>query len=140
MLKRAAEGELDWVIADFPTNALAQEAKMSLDEYTQFVIKSCYLYLDDPAAKWAEINQKQEAMANYLTSTSTLRVVGENTDITFSTQGRLWKNCSGECNFPDGEVVTFDSSATENTKTIYRTYYNKDLNKDILFVDSALLK
>ena len=106
MLSRAAKGELDWVIADFPTNALAQEAKMSLDEYTEFLINSCYLYLEDPAAKWREINDKQEAMAQYLTKTSKLRVVGENTDITFSTEGRIWKNCSGECNFPDGEIYT----------------------------------
>lgn len=106
LLTRAANGELDWVIADFPTNALAQEAKMSLDEYTEFLIKSCYLYLDDPAAKWKEIDEKQQAMADYLTKTSKLRVVGEKTNITFSTEGRKWKNCSGSCNFPDGEIYT----------------------------------
>lgn len=116
MLSRAAKGELDWVIADFPTNALAQEAKMSLDEYTEFLINSCYLYLDNPAAKWQEINEKQEAMAQYLTKTSKLRVVGENTDITFSTEGRIWKNCSGECNFPDGEIYT---SPVENSANGY---------------------
>ncbi len=43
-------------------------------------------------------------------------------------------------NFPDGEIVTLDTSNHEDAKLKYRTYYNKDLNKDILFVDSALLK
>ncbi len=112
LLNRAAKGELDWVISDFPTNALAQEAKMSLDEYTDFVINSCYLHLDKPAEKWREIDQKQQFMADYLTKTSKLRVVGEGTDITFSTENRIWKNCSGSCNFPDGEIYT---SPVENS-------------------------
>ncbi len=106
MLDRAAKGELDWVIADFPTNALAQEANMSLDEYTEFLIKACYLHLDDPIAKWKEIDEKQEYLAKYLTGTSKLHIRGEETDITFSTAGRIWKNCSGQCNFPDGEIYT----------------------------------
>ena len=33
LLSRAAKGDASWVIADVPTHALAQEAKMSFDEY-----------------------------------------------------------------------------------------------------------
>ena len=106
LLSRSAQGDLNWVIADYPTQALAQEAKMSLDEYTEFLINSCYLHLDDPVAKWTQIGHEQQRLADYLTKTSKLRVVGEKTDITFSTAGRIWKNCCGECNFPDGEIYT----------------------------------
>ncbi len=106
MLKRAADGELKWVIADFPTNALAQEANMSLDDYTEFLTKACYLYLDNPVEKWIEIGEKQQKIAEYLNTKSKLRVVGEKTDITFNVAGRIWKSCAGECNFPDGEVYT----------------------------------
>ena len=106
MLKRAAAGELKWVIADFPTNALAQEAKMSLEEYTEFLIKSCYLHEDDPVSKWIEIGEKQEKIADYLNKKSKIRIVGDKTDITFNVAGRIWKSCAGECNFPDGEVYT----------------------------------
>ena len=106
MLKRAASGELKWVIADFPTNALAQEAKMSLEEYTEFLIKSCYLHEDDPVSKWIEIGEKQEKIADYLNKKSKIRIVGDKTDITFNVAGRIWKSCAGECNFPDGEVYT----------------------------------
>lgn len=118
MLDRAAKGELDWVIADFPTNALAQEANMSLDEYTEFLINACYLHLDDPIAKWKEIDEKQQKMADYLTQTSKLHIIGEDTDITFSTKGRIWKNCSGQCNFPDGEIYTSPVEDSANG-TIY---------------------
>jgi aminopeptidase len=65
-----------------------------------------YLHLDDPVAKWKQIGCEQQRLADYLTGTSKLRVVGEDTDITFSTEGRIWKNCCGECNFPDGEIYT----------------------------------
>ncbi len=106
MLKRSSEGDLKWVIADFPTQALAQEAKMSLDEYTEFLINSCYLYLDDPVKKWQEIGIFQQKIADYLNTKSTIRIEGEKTDITFNVKGRIWKSCAGECNFPDGEVYT----------------------------------
>ena len=106
MLKRSAEGELNWVIADFPTNALAQEANMSLEDYTEFLTKACYLYLDNPVEKWIEIGQMQQRIADILNTKSKIRIVGEQTDITFNVAGRKWKSCSGECNFPDGEVYT----------------------------------
>ncbi len=118
MLGRAAKGELDWVIADYPTNALAQEARMSLEDYTEFLIKACHLDVEDPIAKWKEIDEKQEYLAKYLTKTSKLRVIGEKTDITFSTKDRIWKNCSGQCNFPDGEIYTSPVEDSANG-TIY---------------------
>ena len=90
MLKRAAEGDLKWVIADFPTNALAQEANMSLEEYTEFLIKSCYLHEEDPVSKWIEIGEKQEKIADYLNKKSKIRIVGDKTDITFNVAGRIW--------------------------------------------------
>ncbi len=118
MLKRSAEGSLKWVIADFPTNALAQEAKMSLDEYTEFLINACYLNLDNPVEKWQQIDKEQQRLADYLNKTTKLHIIGEETDITFDTTGRKWLNCSGQCNFPDGEIYT---SPVENSAngTIY---------------------
>lgn len=118
MLKRSADGSLKWVIADFPTNALAQEARMSLDEYTEFLINACYLNLDDPVAKWKEIDKEQQRLADYLNKTTKLHIIGEDTDITFDTTGRKWLNCSGQCNFPDGEIYTSPVEDSANG-TIY---------------------
>lgn len=106
MMKRAANKEMKWVVADFPTQALAQEAKMSLEEYTEFLINSCYLFEENPVQKWQEIGEKQEKIAQYLNTKSKIRIVGEKTDITFNVAGRKWISCAGECNFPDGEVYT----------------------------------
>ncbi len=106
MLKRSAEGSLDWVIADFPTHALAQEAKMSLEEYTDFLIKACYLDLDNPKEKWIEIGKEQKRIADILNGTKKLHILGEKTDITFNVENRLWVSCDGLLNFPDGEIFT----------------------------------
>ncbi len=106
LLQRAAEGSLSWVICNFPTNALAQEGKMSLSEYEEFLFNACYLNTDDPVAEWKKIGEKQQKIADYLNTTSKVRYVGEKTDITFSTAGRKWISCCGLNNFPDGEIFT----------------------------------
>lgn len=112
MLTRSEKGELNWVIADFPTEALAQEAKMSLDEYTEFLINSCYLDLDDPVEKWLQISKEQTRIVNKLNGTKSLHILGKNTDITFNVDGRKWISCDGLNNFPDGEIFT---SPVENS-------------------------
>ena len=106
MLERAARKELKWVIANFPTHALAQEARMSLDEYTEFLIKACYLNLQDPVKKWKKIDQAQKKITEFLNIVEKIHIIGEDTDITFGVKGRKWKSCAGECNFPDGEIYT----------------------------------
>lgn len=119
LLGRSARGEASWVIADVPTHALAQEARMSLDEYSEFLFKSCYLNLDNPVAKLKELDEKQKKWADYLNNVKKLRIVGEKTDITFGVEGRKWISCSGLNNYPDGEVFT---SPVEN-----------DVNGEIFF-------
>lgn len=106
LLKRAAEGTLSWVICNFPTNALAQEAKMSLFDYEEFLLESCHLNIEDPVAKWKEIGAMQDKLIEQLNPTKKLRIVGEKTDLTLSTEGRKWISCCGLNNFPDGEVFT----------------------------------
>lgn len=106
LLSRSAKGEASWVIADVPTNALAQEAKMSIDEYSEFLFNACFLNLDDPVAKLLEMDKEQKRICEYLNKKSKIRIVGEKTDITFSTKDRKWISCSGLNNYPDGEIFT----------------------------------
>lgn len=105
-LGRAAKKELSWVYCNFPTNALAQEAKMSLDEYSEFLFESCYLTEDDPVKEWTRIKNEQDEIVNKLQGTKIIKVIGKETDITLSVDGRKWINCCGENNFPDGEIFT----------------------------------
>jgi aminopeptidase len=106
MNERYSKGEFNWVIAPFPCQSLAQEAKMDLFTYYDFVEKALLLDKEDPTSEWTQIDQKQEKIANELNKTEQIHVIGEDTDLTLSVKGRKWINCSGQNNLPDGEVFT----------------------------------
>jgi len=106
-LKRASSGDLRWTGTEYPCNAAAQDAERSLASYEEFVYRAGLLHLDDPAAAWREISQRQQQLVDYLNGKSEVRFVAPNgTDVTVGVQGRTWINCDGHENFPDGEVFT----------------------------------
>jgi aminopeptidase len=106
-LKRAAEGALKWVGTQFPTQAAAQDAEMSLAEYEDFVFKAGLIDREDPVKEWRTISLRQQRLADYLNGKSEYRVVARNgTDVRMSVSGKRWINCDGHENFPDGEVFT----------------------------------
>jgi aminopeptidase len=104
--KRASEGTLEWTLVVYPTHAMAQEASMSLLEYEEFVYHACFVDMPDPVAEWKKMSAIQENIVNYLNRKSTLHIVGEDTDLTVTIQGRKWINSDGRRNFPSGEVFT----------------------------------
>jgi aminopeptidase len=106
LLKREAEGKYRWGGLPYPINAQAQEAEMALPEYEDFVYSSCFVDKEDPVAEWKRIRREQEETCNFLNKTEKIRIVGEDTDLTYSVKGRKWINCCGEKNMPDGEVFT----------------------------------
>lgn len=90
----------------FPTQALADEAGMSLEEYTDFIFKGCKLDQPDPKAAWLEVRANQQKIVDHLNSCTEFRYVNEKTDIRFTTKGRRWINSDGQTNMPSGEVYT----------------------------------
>ncbi len=106
-MKRFGEGKLRWVGTQFPTNAAAQDAEMSLAAYENFVFSAGLLDQSDPARAWQEISVRQQRMVDFLNTKRELRfVTPQGTDIRFGIEGRKWINCDGHENFPDGEVFT----------------------------------
>lgn len=106
-LQRFAEGQLRWVGTQFPCQAAAQDAEMSLARYEDFVFRAGQLHLDDPAAAWREISTRQQQLVDYLNGKRELRfVTPQGTDLRLGIDGRRWINCDGHENFPDGEVFT----------------------------------
>jgi aminopeptidase len=104
--QRWSEGKLRWVGTVYPTEQLAQEARMSLEEFADFVFEACKLNDENPAESWKAVSARQQQFCDRLNQCSTIRYVGLDTDLTFSCQGRTWINCDGKLNFPDGEVFT----------------------------------
>ena len=87
----------NWVLCEYPAHALAQEADMSLEEFEDFLYAAC---LRD----WKQEEEFQQRLKAILDAGKELRIVGENTDIRFSIEGREGILCCGHCNMPDGEV------------------------------------
>lgn len=105
-MERAAANELRWCGTQYPTNAEAQDAEMSLAEYEDFVYGAGLLDRDDPVAAWEQVRKEQDHIATFLGSRKKLAVRGPDIDIELSVAGRTWINAAGESNFPDGEVFT----------------------------------
>jgi aminopeptidase len=89
-----------WVISEFPTNAQAQEADMSLSDYEDFVFSA----IND--VDWKKKFKEQKKLAKAVNATKIVRIVGEDTDLTLNIAGRKAINAGGEYNMPDGEVFT----------------------------------
>jgi len=105
-LQRAAKKELRWCLTQYPTNASAQDAEMSLGEYEDFIFKAAHVDMKDPIGYWRNVFKEQEKIRKLLQSKKKLHVIAEDTDLTVSVAGRTWINCHGKENFPDGEIFT----------------------------------
>lgn len=105
-MQRSAEGSLRWSIAMFPTNAYAQDAEMSLSDFEDFVYRVCFLDDENPAARWQELGKQQERYVQWLNGKRSIHLQGQDTDLTFSIDGRVFINDDGHYNFPGGEFFT----------------------------------
>ena len=105
-LERAAKQQLRWCITQYPTNAAAQDADMSLDEYEAFLFDAAHVTAKQPLRYWNSMYTKQEKIKHVLESKKTFHITAKDTDLKLTTTGRKWINCYGRENFPDGEVFT----------------------------------
>lgn len=103
---RAAKNELKWSLALFPTQAHAQDAEMSLPEYEDFVYNACMPDPNDPIGYWKRVSKKQDRVVEWLKGKKVIHVSGKETDLTLSVENRVFVNCDGHKNIPDGEVFT----------------------------------
>lgn len=103
---REIKGEVNWVVIPYPCQSYAQEASMDLFSYTNFVEKALLLDKDNPVKEWQKIQKKQDQLVEYLNNVKKIHVLGEDTNLKLSVEGRKWKNCCGLNNLPDGEVYT----------------------------------
>ncbi len=118
----------NWVICEYPTNALAQEADMSLHEFENFVFKATNI-------NWEEEEKKQIKLKKLMDKTDRVRIVGKDTDLSFSIKNRPAKTCAGRYNMPDGEVFT--GVVEDSTEGFIR--YTYPVIKDGREVDDVML-
>ena len=125
-LERAAKGELKWTLTNYPTQAYAQDAEMSLDEYTEFVLNACMPDANDPVSYWKKVSAYQEKIVKWLEGKKQVHVTAPETDLRLSIEGRTFVNCDCHENVPDGEVFTgpVEDSAEGHVYFSYPAIFN----------------
>ncbi len=104
--ERSASKDFRWVIVNYPCDALAQEADMSLSEYEKFVYQATFADKDDPVAEWKKVHDEQERIVQWLKGKKKVELHSPNIDVSMNIEGRKFINADGENNMPDGEIFT----------------------------------
>jgi aminopeptidase len=104
--KRSASRELRWVMTNYPCQALAQEAEMSLADYENFVYQSTFADQVDPVQYWRNLHDEQERLILWLAGKKTISIRSPQADVMLSIAGRKFINSDGDQNMPSGEIFT----------------------------------
>ena len=103
-----------WSLTQWPTPALAQQARMSSRDYEAFMTRALFLDREDPLAAWCELAARQQSLVERLSGAGEIRIRTEGTDLRLRVDGRRWINSDARRNMPSGEVFTgpLEDSAT----------------------------
>ncbi|MFB3922913.1 MAG: aminopeptidase [Terriglobia bacterium] len=94
-----------WCLVRVPNAEFARRAGTDLETMMEMFFGACLIDWKEAAGKWGR-------WAERLSRASTIRVVGHETDLRFSTEGRKWVVGDGRMNMPDGEIFTAPLSET----------------------------
>ena len=97
VMERMIGGEVPWVGCQYPTPALAQDAGMTLEQFSEFLYGAVLLDWDVERERMAVIKEIFDDAAE-------VRIVGAETDLTLSLTGRQGEIDAAGANIPGGEV------------------------------------
>ncbi len=126
-----------WVLCDYPTAAFAQEAEMALDEYADFLFGATNI-------DWTSMEVDLTRIKSSLERGKEVRIVGPETDLTLSVEGRIWEPAAGSHNMPDGEIFTapvedaVNGHVTYEFPAIYQGREVQDIR--LVFVDGQIVQ
>lgn len=98
--------EKRWVLTNYPTRAFAKNLEMPKWEAWRLIYPILFLDKKDPVAEWQKVSRDQAELIEFLKDAELMRVKGTQSDLTLKVAGRIWENCDGHYNFPDGEILT----------------------------------
>lgn len=128
--ERLGNGSIRRCLCQYPTQAAADDAQMSLEEYEHFVFQSCNLFDENPVEKWLQVRTEQQRYVERLNKATIVQYKGPNIDITFSVKNRTWINSDGRANMPSGEVFSAPIEDSMNG-WVYFNYPTIYMGKDV---------
>lgn len=102
------KGKFGWTLCMYPTDALAETAKMSLKDYAAQIARVCFLNEKDPVKKWKEIYQNSVEIKKWLKSLDMdwMRFNSKSMDLKIKVgEKRKFVGVSGH-NIPSFEIFT----------------------------------
>ncbi len=107
-MRRGQNKDLKWVTTIFPTQGYADQAGMSLADYTDFVYGTMHAdaKTKDPVGYWKKVEKEQVKMIQLMEGKDKVVLRGPNVDLRLSIKGRTFENACGLNNMPDGEIFT----------------------------------
>jgi len=116
--RRETQGAFSWTLCVYPTAELAEQAGISLKQYTGQVVKACFLNKSDPVSEWRKIYNRARSIKKWLNSMNIkfLHVESDNIDLEITPGARRqWIGISGR-NIPSFEIfVSPDWRGTRGT-------------------------
>lgn len=97
VMRRFLLNEKPWVGCQYPTEALAQDAGLTLAAFTEFLYRSVLI-------DWDALEREMERIAERFDRAEEVRVRGAGTDLAFSLRGRAGMVSAAGANMPSGEV------------------------------------
>lgn len=119
MERRESAGHLGWTLCTYPTQALADQAGLSLSEYTDQVVKACFLHRKSPVDHWESIFSRAQHIKRRLQALPIRRLHIESRNVDLRVvpgDRRKWLGVSGR-NIPSFEI--FLSPDWRGTTGIY---------------------
>lgn len=122
-----------WVILNYPTPSLAQNANLSTPVFKDYFYQVCNF-------DYQSMDEYLKPLEALMDKTDKVHICGNGTDLTFSIKGIKAVRCAGKCNIPDGEVYTAPIKESVNgyvRYTIPTIYQGKRFDDVVLTVKSG---
>jgi len=142
-MQRGLSRDLKWCTTLYPTQAYADEAGMSRDEYKDFVYSTMHADTDDPVSYWQKVKQDQAHFVRLFENKDKVVLRGPNVDLRLSVKGRKFVNACGLNNMPDGEIFSgpVEKSVNGWVRYTYPSVYEGRVveNIELEFVEGQVL-
>lgn len=106
--------ERRWVLLNYPSHLDAYKAGMPNQKFMDYA-------LDVMTFDYKRMSEDIKPLKELMERTKEVRIVGPDTDLTFSIEGMPAIPCCGESNIPDGEIYTAPILDSVNGKITYNT-------------------
>ena len=111
-----------WCVLRYPNDVMAYEAGMSTKKFTDFFFDACLI-------DYSKMEPAMNKLADLMKKTDKVRIVGPETDISFSIKDIGAVVCSGHRNIPDGEVYSAPVKNSVNGHIRFNTSSHMDGKK-----------